>query len=54
MKELINSMDNFYETINIYYERGMFRAYYEDGELAAESLDYDRLTNKLFKAGFRW
>ena len=54
MAELIDTMENIYgELAEIVYEQGMFRAY--DGyELLAEAQDFDKLTTKLIRMGFRW
>ena len=54
MAELIDTMENIYgELAEIVYEHGQYRAY--DGfELLAEADDFDKLTSKLYRMGFRF
>lgn len=54
MLELIDTMENLYgELVEICFEHGIYKAF-EGNEVLGEDTDFDRLTDKLYKMGFRF
>lgn len=54
MAELIDTMENIYgELAEIVFEHGMFRAY-NGLEVLAEADDWDKVTTKMVRMGFRF